>query len=114
MVPFTDIFNQIRKGSATTEATEQYSEIVKACLVTGKSGELTIKVKFTPEKGVSGRNSISSAQFEIEASVTSKIPKLPIPKAIFYGNVEGDLLRDDPEQRPIFGDAEDRRMRGAG
>ncbi|MBY0395638.1 MAG: hypothetical protein K2X91_04095 [Thermoleophilia bacterium] len=46
--------------------------------------------------------------------MSSKAPKMPIPKGIFFGNVEGDLLRDDPDQRPIFGDAEDRQMRGAG
>lgn len=114
MVPITDILAQIRKGAAVTEATEQLAEVVKSCLITGKGGEITIKLKVTPEKGVAGRNSISSAQFEVEASVTSKAPKLPIPKGIFFGNVEGDLLRDDPDQRPIFGDAEDRSMRGAG
>ena len=114
MVPFTDILGQIRKGAAVTEASEQLAEVVRACLVTGKAGEVTLKLKITPEKGVAGRNSISSAQFEVEAAVSSKAPKLPIPKGIFFGNVEGDLLRDDPDQRPIFGDVADREMRGAG
>lgn len=114
MTPITDILAQIRKGAAVAEGTDQMAELVKACLVTGKAGEITIKLKVTPEKGVASRNSISSAQFEVAATITSKPPKLPIPTGIFFGNVEGDLLRDDPDQRPIFGDAEDRGMRGVG
>lgn len=114
MVLITDILRQIRKGVGVTEASEQAQEVIRACMATGKPGEVTIKLKFTPDKAATGRNSVSSAQFEVEMGVTSKMPKLPIPKAIFFGTVEGELLRDDPDQAPIFGDAADRDMRRVG
>lgn len=114
MVPITDTLRQIRRGAGVEEATEQLSEVVQACLVTGKAGELTIKLKIKPDAAVARQNSISSAQCEVEMIVTSKAPKLPIPKAIFFANAQGDLLRDDPEQAPLLGDAEDRRQRRVG
>jgi hypothetical protein len=114
MIPITDILRQIRKGVGVTEASEQMQEVIKACMATGKPGELTIKLKVTPDKAATGRQMVSSAQFEVEMGVTSKMPKLPIPKAIFFGTVEGELLRDDPEQSPLFGNATDREMRAVG
>ena len=114
MILITDILRQIRKGVGVTEASEQMQEIIKAAMATGKPGELTIKLKFVPDKTIMQRNSISSAPGDIEMSVTSKLPKLPIPKATFFFTAGGEALRDDPDQAPIFGDAEDRRLRDVG
>lgn len=114
MIPITDTLRQIRKGAGVEEATEQLNEVIKACMVTGKPGELTIKLKLKPDSTVAGRNSISSAQCEVEMVVTSKAPRLPVPKAVFFATVQGELLRDDPDQAPLLGDAEDRRQRRVG
>lgn len=83
-------------------------------MATGKAGSITVTLKFKPDATATGRNSVSSAQIEVESSVTSKAPKQAIPRALFFGTVEGELLRDDPDQRPIFGDAEDRAQRQVG
>ena len=52
----------------------------------------------------------------IAFAITPKVPQAPVPEAMFFTTLDGDLLRDDPTQREIFkgadlGDSSDRRAR---
>jgi hypothetical protein len=105
MTPFTQILMQARKGEVADRLTEELASIIEAIDATGKGGELTLKVKISPEKG--GGN---AKDFEFD--VSAKLPRAPLPKAIFYSDSAGDLFRTDPSQTEMrFEDAEERRAR---
>lgn len=68
-------------------------------LDTNKAGELTIKLTVKPQG--KGDNAVI-----VSAKVTSKVPQADLPDALFFADIEGDLLRDDPTQTRMFADAD--------
>lgn len=102
MTPFTQVLMQARKGQAHDVITEDLAKVVEAVRLTGKPGELSIKLKVAPEKGG------EALEFTFDTAV--KLPKPSLPKALFYTNDENDLFRTDPNQREMaFEDVSDRR-----
>jgi len=97
MTPFTSILMQARKGEVNDHLSNELAELIKAIDATGKPGEITLKLKVTPEKG--GGN-----QKDFDFDVSVKVPRPSLPKAVFYSNEEGDLFRTDPSQREMFED----------
>lgn len=95
---FTDILRDIRNGKAVEEATMQLGEAVRACDLTDKPASVTVTIKINPAKD-------GGAEKSVECDVTCKIPRKSIPPAIFFSNEEGDLGREDPNQRAMFEDA---------
>jgi recombinational DNA repair ATPase RecF len=96
--PFTDVLRDIRKGRVVDAATEALAEVVRAVLDTSKPGEVTLKLKITPQG--KGDNAVV-----VSAEVKAKRPMAPLPDALFFADLDGDLLRDDPTQQRIFADA---------
>lgn len=97
MRPFTDVLRDIRKGRVVEAASDELAEVVKAVLDTAKPGELTLKLKVTPQG--KGDNAVI-----VSAEVKSKRPVAKLPDALFFADLDGDLLRDDPTQQRIFTD----------
>lgn len=95
MKPFTDILREIRKGEAVNAATDELAELIRAVKATGKPGTLTLKLKVTPI----GRD---GKQVEITPDISMSAPSPALNKGIFFVDDQGDLLRDDPDQRPLF------------
>lgn len=95
---FTDILRDIRKGRAVDEATTKLAQLVAKVVETGKGGALTVTLNVRPQKNDSG-------QVVISTTVSSKLPEAGLPDAIFYVDGEGDLVRNDPTQREMFGEA---------
>lgn len=104
MRPFIDVLRDIRKGRAIDQATAQLALATAAAVDTGKPASVTLTISIKPEKG--------GERVELFSAVKAKLPVDDPPKATFYvtRDEEGvDLLRDDPDQRPLFGDVEDDR-----
>ena len=92
-----DLFNatvaQLRNGQTQIEASELLNELVLACRETNKVGELTLKIKVRPD-GATG-------QYFLEDQVTINAPKPERGKTLFFGTPEGNLQREDPNQRKL-------------
>lgn len=101
MRPFTDVLRDIRKGRVVDAASEQLAEVVRAVLDTNKGGELTLKISIKPQG--KGDNAVI-----LSAKIVSKVPQIALPDALFFADLDGDLLRDDPTQQRMFADAKER------
>lgn len=86
----------MRQGGGQTNkaATEALREVVKAVRETGKSGAVTIRldVKLVEQ----------TTQIVISDKITSKVPQLDRQASIYFTTPEGDVLRDNPDQDPLF------------
>jgi hypothetical protein len=99
VTPFTDILRQVRKGLLVEQLDEQMQKLIQAIDSTGKGGSLTLTVNIKPSKTGGWDKNFA---FDIKA----KLPARSAPEAVFFSNPDGDLSRDDPDQRPLFEDAE--------
>jgi hypothetical protein len=104
MTPFNQVLMQARKGAAHTQLSEDLQRLIQTVQDIGKSGELVLKIKATPEKG--GGNVV-----DLEFDVKLALPRRALPKAPFYTDAEGNLHRSDPNQGEMFQDADDLRGR---
>jgi hypothetical protein len=99
MRPITDVLRDMRKGRIVDDATEALTEVVKAVDATDKAGSITIKLTIKPSKD-------GGLEKTLTASISTSVPRKDLPDAVFFSNVDGGLVRDDPDQRPLFGEAE--------
>lgn len=106
MRPFTDVLREMRKGRIVDQASEMLAELVRAVDATDKAGTLTVKLTVKPDKS-GGREKVLSAV------VTSSVPRHELPDAIFFSDVDGNLSRNDPDQREMFTDVERPGLRDA-
>ena len=93
----TQIIAEHRGGFVARKLDDMLGELVEAVQAAGKKGSLTIKLTASPH-GKGNR--------EIHLSIvpTSKLPPDPdtADESIWYG-VRGQLQREDPDQREMFG-----------
>lgn len=89
--PITDTLRQLQDGLFVDKCTDLLTGIVKSVDLTGKAGKLTITLDV---KKVSGAISLL-------AKVTDKTPEPPADADLFYATVEGNLSRDNPNQRKL-------------
>ena len=68
--PFMETLRELRGGRTLEDLAENVAEIVKAVRATGKSGELTLKLKFKPPKAG------GASYLMVEDSIAAKVPKL--------------------------------------
>jgi len=102
MRPITDVLRDIRKGRAVQAMSEDLAEVVKAVLDTAKPGELKITLTIKPQ----GKNDNAVI---VGVKCATKIPRIDLPDALFFADLDGDLLRDDPTQTRMFAEAVDPR-----
>lgn len=93
--PFSQQLAFLSKGCLNDELTELMAEVVKAVRETGKSGSLTLTLK------VQMLNNRDENAVKITPAVKSKKPKLAPYETIMFSTGDGDLLRDDPNQRKL-------------
>jgi hypothetical protein len=101
MRPFTDVLRDIRKGKVVDRLGEEMAEIVQAVLDTNKGGELTLKLSVKPQG--KGDNAVI-----VSAKISTKVPQVDLPDALFFADLDGDLLREDPTQTRMFAGADER------
>lgn len=95
MVPFTDVLRQIRKGRLADVASEELNAVVRAVMATGKPGSVTLVLTVKPQS--KGDNALI-----VSATINAKEPQEELPSGIFFANLDGDLLREDPTQQRMF------------
>jgi hypothetical protein len=90
--PFFETLRDLRSGHTLEDLGEQLSQIVAAVKATGKSGELTLKLKIKPPK------SGGISYLMIEDSLSAKVPKLDHGDTVFFPTKDGGLSRMDQSQ----------------
>jgi hypothetical protein len=105
MRPFTDVLRDHRNGQLVRALTERMTDVVAAARESGKSSEITLKLKVIPDK-------TDETAFEIVPSITVKIPEPDLPRGLFYANEENDLFREPPKQAGLFSADETESERG--
>lgn len=90
--PFIDTFREIEAGGLLDELTDVQHELIDAIRLTGKGGELTIKLAYKPD---------GQGQMTIKADVKSKEPALSRGTSLFFLTPEGNLTRRDPRQQEM-------------
>lgn len=100
MRPFTDVLRDMRKGRVVEAAGVELAEVVKAVLDTNKPGKFTLELTVKPQG--KGDNAVI-----VSAKTATKVPQADLPDALFFADLDGDLLRDDPTQHRMFADAVD-------
>lgn len=98
MRPITDVMREMRRGRIVEDATDALGEVVKAVDQTNKAGSITIKIKVKPSKDGGWEKTLS-------ASISTDVPRQDLPDAVFFSNADGDLVRDDPDQKSLFAEA---------
>lgn len=93
--PFSQQIGYLSRGSLDAELTEEMAALVKAVRETGKAGTITLTLKV---QRLSGRDENA---VQIVPTVKMKAPA-PAPYTnIMFSTGDGDLLRDDPNQRTL-------------
>lgn len=113
MRPFTDVLRDHRGGKLVERLTSEFGKLLKGVESTGKAGTITLKLKVTPSKG-------DESTLEVVPDISVSIPKADLPKALFYSDGEGSLLREPPKGGALFSaddvesDRDERRSRRSG
>jgi hypothetical protein len=95
MRPFTDVLRDHRGGKLVEQLTERFGKVLEAVEDTGKPGSITVTLKVSPSKG-------DEDVMEVVPSIKSVVPEPDLPKALFYSDGEGSLLRDPPRGGRLF------------
>lgn len=94
----------MKRGAVLGDLDETLKELVAAINKSGKSGEITLKIKITPEARA---NDDETRQYTLTENIGLKKPRKTRGKCTFFGDEEGNLMRDDPKQTEIrFGSIE--------
>lgn len=88
---FTDVVRDIDGGALAEELTDQLSELVNACSNTGKSGELTLKLKVKPGKA-------QSPIVTVLHDVKVKAPEFDRREQYFFIGGGASLVLENPQQ----------------
>lgn len=90
--PFIDTLRDIEAGGLLDELSETQHSLIDAIRLTGKGGELTIKLAYKPD---------GNGQMTIKADVKTKEPALSRGTSLFFLTPEGNLTRRDPRQQDL-------------
>ncbi|MBJ2258298.1 hypothetical protein [Pseudomonas psychrophila] len=90
--PFIDTLRDIEAGGLLDELSEAQHSLIDAIRLTGKGGELTIKLAYKPD---------GNGQMTIKADVKAKEPALSRGTSLFFLTPEGNLTRRDPRQQDL-------------
>lgn len=90
--PFIDTLRDIEAGGLLDELSETQHKLIDSIRLTGKGGELNIKLTYKPD---------GSGQMTIKADVKSKEPILSRGTSLFFLTPEGNLTRRDPRQQDL-------------
>lgn len=85
----------LNRGSLDDEATEKLTKLIKKVRETGKAGSFTLTMK------VGMLNQRDENAVKITPAIKLSLPELPGAETIMFSTADGDLLRDDPDQRTL-------------
>lgn len=90
---FVGLLQNHRKGGALSDLSAAVREVVDAVRATGKGGAIAFKIKV--------RSAAKSGAMIVEDEIKITLPKTEAEGSIFFADGEGNLLREDPEQRKL-------------
>jgi len=90
---FIHTIGLMRYGATGDELSEALHECVERARETGKQAELLLSIKIKPN-GTSG-------QYELRDTLKTKLPELDKGSTLVFGTPEGNLTREDPQQREL-------------
>jgi hypothetical protein len=88
--PFGQFLQEQRTGGLHDELSHALTELVAACVETGKKGQLTLKVAVEPTK--------DGVTVLVTDDVAITKPKHDAMPALFFPDSRGNLRRRDPRQ----------------
>lgn len=91
---FVELLRDLRRGETMEELSEELADLQIRCKQTGKVGELTLKIKVRPEKGMDG-------MFNITDEIKTKKPQFDRGATVFYEHADMQLRREDPRQQKL-------------
>lgn len=92
--PASDVLRDLRFGEFMEELSNKFNDLVKAVENTEKAGSITITLKLKPS---------TAGAIEVADDIKVKTPILSKSASLFFATVEGNLVRNDPRQKDIFG-----------
>ena len=96
--PFASWLCEQAGGKTEAELTDGLRDLVSRVTDTGKKGSITLVVSVAPMKG-------DSTMLVVSDEIKLKLPEHDRKASIFWEK-DGQLLRNDPNQRSIFDDIE--------
>lgn len=96
--PFADFIREQRSGKTHDELSTLLCDVVEAVIEHRKQGSVTLKVTVTPLKEGTFNGAVS-----ITDEVKASIPKADRGASMFFGDEEGNLHRDPPNQMRFEG-----------
>lgn len=100
---FANLLAGMKRGAVLGDLDDTLKEVVTAINATGKPGSITLKLKIVPE----GNADSESPIYAITEDISVKKPRKSRGVAKFFGDEEGNLMRNDPKQDEIkFGEIE--------
>lgn len=95
LTPFSQQLAFMQQGCLDADMAERLANVVKAVVETGKQGSVSLQLK------VAVRRTKSGEQIQITPVASHKAPESPLGDTIMFPTADGDLLRDDPNQRNL-------------
>jgi hypothetical protein len=101
-VDFPAIINKCRGGALNVELSETFLTLAKACIDTGKAGEIKLIIKIEPEQTKDGGHI-----FKMTPKVEAKNPKFDTGVSFLHvvtdeSGAPVELLEEDPRQAKLF------------
>jgi hypothetical protein len=90
-----EAFNIARGGYALNDASKQLEEIVRAVMETGKSGEICLVLKVTPDKN-------DPRIVTLDPDVKTKIPRKKYASGHAFITTDYKLSKEDPQQLELL------------
>lgn len=90
---FLAVLQNHRRGAALSDLADAMREVTEAVQATGKAGVVTLKFKV--------RAAAKSGAMIVEDEIKTTLPKTEAEGSIFFADADGNLLREDPNQRTL-------------
>jgi len=89
---FMETLQTIHRGELVDQCEEEMPKLLAQIQDRGGAGSMTIKINFKPKGN----------RVEVDATVSTKSPKVKLPASIFYLNPQNQLQRNDPAQAEMY------------
>lgn len=94
--PFPDTLRDLRGGETLEDLAAKLQELVHAVQSTAGGGSITLVIEVKPAKG-------SSEAVIVTDHIKSKLPQLRAQGTLMFPTPEGNLQRNNPNQRELPG-----------
>lgn len=96
--PFTLILAELNEGQPAAALTASFDELLQAVQASGRSGDMTLKVKIVPKAKNTG-GGVDMVNITVERKVN--LPKPDAPTDFFWLTDDAQLSRNHPRQHSL-------------